>query len=75
MYGTIHKATIRAKVQIMSMKVFLIIDSGADVINTFTLLILCCGTVTYNGVLVHFSRVQPSKKADFAMLVSYECCL
>jgi hypothetical protein len=59
----------------MSMKVFIIIDPSVDVINTFTLIILCCGTVTYNGVLVHSSRVQPSKKADFAMLVSYECCL
>jgi hypothetical protein len=59
----------------MSIKVFIIIDSDADVINTFTLIILCCGTVTYNGVLVHAYRVQPSKQADFAMLVSYECCL
>jgi len=59
----------------MSIKVFIIIDPDADVINTFTLIILCCGTVTYNGVLVHFSRVQPAKQADFAILVSCGCCL
>jgi hypothetical protein len=42
MHGTIHKATITAyyaTAPIMSMKVFIIIDPGADVINTFTLII------------------------------------
>jgi hypothetical protein len=75
MHGTIHKATIRAKVQIMPMKVFIIIDPSADVIKHFHTHKLCFFTVTYNGVLVHFSRVPPSKKADFAMLVSCGCCL
>jgi hypothetical protein len=59
----------------MSIKVFIIKDPGTDVINTFTLIVLYFDTVTYNGVLVHSSRVQPAKQADFAMLVSYGCCL
>jgi hypothetical protein len=52
----------------MAMKVFIIVASGEDFINNFRVIIFAICTITYHGALVHGSRLQPSKLADFAML-------